>query len=68
MAVSGSAQLNANGGDAESNQSGGGGGGVVVVITSTAQPAGVTLSARGGHATDPGTDSDGGAGFTDWLN
>jgi hypothetical protein len=68
--VSGSAAVQALGGDAsnaEFGHDGGGGGGVVVVISTSPQPTNLTVSAAGGHGHGDAS-SDGHPGFTDWLN
>jgi len=61
--VTGSASITANGGNSAGGDSAGGGGGVVVVISTSAQPAGVTLSANGGTGTLAGS-----VGYTRWIN
>jgi hypothetical protein len=69
IAVNGSARIIAKGGAGVSD-GGGGGGGVVVVITTSPQPPTLTLSADGGTGGGGGGvfGTDGGPGFTDWLN
>jgi hypothetical protein len=59
-----SASIHADGGEGEhgGGVGGGGGGGVVVVVSTVAQPAGLTLSAKGGAGHTAGSE-----GFTDWL-
>jgi hypothetical protein len=66
VAVTGSASIEANGyvGCCDSTADGGGGG-VVVVISTSAQPAGLALSAQGGKAVSGG--ANGSAGTTAWL-
>ena len=61
--VTGSASITANGGNSAGGDSAGGGGGVAVVISTSAQPAGVTLSANGGLGAGAGF-----VGYTRWFN